>query len=106
MAEASKPPLQPPPGYERAYRNGARLLTPNGVGYRDSAPSSLRSVRGPNPDWFARSLLVGETIDGYQGPGDLGVASGAKPSRINLLFDPRAPINGILDFDPDALPLP
>ena len=44
-------------------------------------------------------------IDGFQGPGDLGAASGVKPPGINLLFDPQAPVDGILDFDPDAPPL-
>ena len=98
VVEASKPPTQLPPGYERPYRNGARLLAPNSVGSRDSVPSSLRSVRGPDPDWFARSLLVGEMIDGFQGPSDTGPAVGAEPPSTKLLFDLHAPVNGILDL--------
>ena len=45
-------------------------------------------------------------IDGFQRPSDSGPATGAEPPSIKLLFDPYAPVDGILDFDPDAPPLP
>ena len=81
-------------------------LVPNIVGSADATPARLRSIRDQGFDWFARGLSVGETIDGFQGASDSGPAAGAEPPSIKLLFDPRAPVNGILDFDPDALPLP
>lgn len=54
----------------------------------------------------ARGLSVGEIIDGFQVPSDFGPAAGTKPPSIKLLFDPYAPVDGILDFDPGAPPIP
>ena len=102
VVEASKPPAQPPTGCERKCRNGTWLVVPNSVGSEDATPSCLRSVRDPNYDWFARGLSVGEMMDGFQGPSDFDPAVGAEPPSINVLFDPYAPVDGILDFDLDA----
>lgn len=98
VVEASKPPT----GNERECRNGTWLLDLHTVASEDATPSCLRSVRDPNFDWFARGLSVGEMMDGFQGPSDIGPAVGAEPPSIKVLFDPNAPVDGVLDFDPDA----
>lgn len=106
VVEVSKPLTQSPKEYAWRCRNGTWLLVPNNVGSEDAAPSCLRSIRDANFTWFARGLAVGEMIDGFQGPSDFSPVAGAEPPSINLLFDPYAPVDGILDFDPDAPPLP
>ena len=97
--------MRPPTGYEKKCGNGTWLLVPNSVGSEDATPSCLRSTHDPNLGWFERGLLAGEVIDGFEGASDFGSVAGAEPPSIELLFDSHAPVDGILDFDPNAPPL-
>ena len=103
---ASNPPSQPPEEFEGTCRSGTWLLVPDSAESENSNLSRLSSVRDPNFDWFAHGLSLGEMIDSFQEPSDFGPDAGAEPPSINLLFDPHAPVDGILDFDPNAPPLP